>query len=523
LYIRVNDFRELSVANLSIKLSLTCGASPPTIKDMPFLADRNLKTDGNGIVKTRFNAPIFAFKIDAWYYLNVEAELRDGKKVFTEHRFQVTEKKYDTKFTEQPPVAAPGTWYKIIVYDFDFKPITVSLTQNGFTKVKTYENDDWQTLESMGTYDENTGKGKTNYKISGQGDEYSTIRRCDGENSYLLHFVGYPDNSVIYDFLVTEVLGNDILISFEGISNGLPVKQTYEIPSKQPQNPVIGVTDRLGYWFFECQCGWEGLTYKDNDIIGTCQGGNVRIYGIGFKDTAELKIFNGTNMVVNETLASDNYESYYEWNVPKNIDTGNYTMKIEGIDFNNEYYSFSLEFYVGIELKDTGLYMTVISRTLFYFILIFIIIISVLFGYTRLKKRKLLHNLIRKRIYRRIESEPGIHFRGLLNELKLNLGTLSYHINVLEDRELIISRQDGQYRRFYLIDDVKSKNKYFLPRIQEKLLNIVTENPGISQSDMSKHLGKSRVLINYHIKLMNKSGLIFLEKKGRVCKCYPVS
>ncbi len=140
-------------------------------------------------------------------------------------------------------------------------------------------------------------------------------------------------------------------------------------------------------------------------------------------------------------------------------------------------------------------------------------------SYTRLKRRNILDNLNRKNIHDLIKSNPGIHFKKILRNLDFQPGALSYHLNVLEKEEYIRSIQDGNHRRFYLYG-AKSDFKIMLTSIQLRILSVVNERPGISQTKISKKIGKNRMIVNYHVKILNDAGIIILEKKGRESQCY---
>ena len=141
------------------------------------------------------------------------------------------------------------------------------------------------------------------------------------------------------------------------------------------------------------------------------------------------------------------------------------------------------------------------------------------FSYTRLKRRAILDNINRKNIFEYIKANPGIHFKALLRELSFKPGAMSYHLNVLEKGEFIKSIQDGNYRRFYLYG-TKSDLKIALTTIQLRILSVVDERPGISQAKISEAIGKNRMLVNYHIKILADAGVLSMEKSGRESQCF---
>lgn len=147
--------------------------------------------------------------------------------------------------------------------------------------------------------------------------------------------------------------------------------------------------------------------------------------------------------------------------------------------------------------------------------------LSILF-YFKLNRKKLMDNLNRKRLMDLISKEPGIHFKEILRELELKQGVVSHHINVLEKHDMIKSTQDGIYRRFYVYDQ-KIETKIFLTNIQEIILNVIMDRPGISQSQISKLVGKSKSVIHYNINIMKDAGLLVVEREGRESLCFATS
>jgi predicted transcriptional regulator len=139
--------------------------------------------------------------------------------------------------------------------------------------------------------------------------------------------------------------------------------------------------------------------------------------------------------------------------------------------------------------------------------------------YSKIKKENLLKNALRKRIMDYISDNPGIHYRAILSDLDLPMGSLSYHLNRLEKAQYIKSRQDGMYRRFYG-KGKRAEMKFFLSDIQESILSVIKENQGISQSKIANKINVSRKVVNYHINILDRAGLIFVETKGRESACF---
>ncbi len=159
-------------------------------------------------------------------------------------------------------------------------------------------------------------------------------------------------------------------------------------------------------------------------------------------------------------------------------------------------------------------------------LLIFIVIITLivvgLAAYTRIRQKRLLDHKRREKIYNYIKENPGEHFRGIQKTLGLEVGVIAYHLNTLERGEYIKSRQDGQYRRFYPMD-AKIDVKLILSALQERIMNRIKTDPGISQRNIAANVGVARKVISYHVKILKDAGFIYVEKQGREALCYPAA
>lgn len=149
------------------------------------------------------------------------------------------------------------------------------------------------------------------------------------------------------------------------------------------------------------------------------------------------------------------------------------------------------------------------------------------------KRNKTLENFVRGQIYGFIQANPGTHYNFIKRALKLNNGALAYHLNVLEHDDLILSKSDGLYRRFYPIDpripqmngngnggDGGSYTHVQLNRTQDKIITAIQQNPGLTQKEIAKILGKSTQVVNYNVNSMAQLGLVKLQRDGNKTKCY---
>lgn len=144
--------------------------------------------------------------------------------------------------------------------------------------------------------------------------------------------------------------------------------------------------------------------------------------------------------------------------------------------------------------------------------------------YTRLARPDILGHEDREKLYRLVETQPGIHFHALQRDLGWNTGTLTYHLRVLEKHGFMVSRRDGLYRRFYLSGAAPRKEVFENagPQgLRADVLEAVRNQHGISQSDLALALGANKQTVNYHVKALERQGAIRVEKRGRDTYLYP--
>ncbi len=137
------------------------------------------------------------------------------------------------------------------------------------------------------------------------------------------------------------------------------------------------------------------------------------------------------------------------------------------------------------------------------------------------------HNT-RKMIVNHILAYPGVSFVSIKKMLNLPDGTLRYHLNYLESKKEIRSCLEGNNRCYYpvqrIIFDSKSESEIKTHRLndtQERLLDIIQRNPGITQKDLILLTGLKRITVRYNIRKFIDFGVVRKEPNGRnICYYY---
>ena len=144
--------------------------------------------------------------------------------------------------------------------------------------------------------------------------------------------------------------------------------------------------------------------------------------------------------------------------------------------------------------------------------------------YSRLRKDTLADEPTRQKLLRHIYTEPGTNFTELKERLGLHNGTLSHHIYILENHQMITSQRSGRQRLFFPFgstNKAKIRTLLITNETQKEIIEIVKDNPGITQSMISKKLNVSRQKINYHVNSLVNNSILNLEKEGRITRLYP--
>jgi DNA-binding MarR family transcriptional regulator len=143
--------------------------------------------------------------------------------------------------------------------------------------------------------------------------------------------------------------------------------------------------------------------------------------------------------------------------------------------------------------------------------------------YTKIRREDVLDHFVRGQIYGYIQSSPGEHYNAIKKALGLTNGSLAHHLKTLEREEFIRSRRFGLHRRFYPKNyRIPDSDAFFLNPIQQRLIGLVREAPGVSQKVLSERLGLTPPTVNYHVSVLMEHGYLRVEHHGRHTELFVV-
>jgi predicted transcriptional regulator len=139
--------------------------------------------------------------------------------------------------------------------------------------------------------------------------------------------------------------------------------------------------------------------------------------------------------------------------------------------------------------------------------------------YSRIPRDAVLMHGARERIYKLVQSEPGIHAHEVAQRLGLGWGTTVYHLKLLEKNSLLVARHEGRYKRFFVTGDARIQHKDAIALLRNptsrSIATTVAQQPGLIQKQVCEALGLSPSLASWHLQRLEGAGVVSAERLGR--------
>jgi predicted transcriptional regulator len=137
-----------------------------------------------------------------------------------------------------------------------------------------------------------------------------------------------------------------------------------------------------------------------------------------------------------------------------------------------------------------------------------------MFGTIARARNRLDSNENRNVVLRYIIDHPGVTTSDICRYLKINKGTIRYHLLILTLNHKIITHKDnGKFLRYFKNSGVYTeaeKDLFSLVRRKplQNILQALIERPGLSGTDLARELDISVTAINRHIGELSDKGVI---------------
>ena len=125
----------------------------------------------------------------------------------------------------------------------------------------------------------------------------------------------------------------------------------------------------------------------------------------------------------------------------------------------------------------------------------------------------------RRRIYQHLQKFPGAHMREIGREVDIPMGTLEYHLHYLVKANLLTTRQDARYTRYFPTGELSRREKDVLAVLRQKVPRQIAAHlmlqPGASHGQLLQHFALSASTLSFHLKKLVTTNIVSLEKSGR--------
>lgn len=125
----------------------------------------------------------------------------------------------------------------------------------------------------------------------------------------------------------------------------------------------------------------------------------------------------------------------------------------------------------------------------------------------------------RRKIYNLILTYPGLHEREIARKLDMSLSTLDYHLHYLEKREIIVSKKDGRYTRYFVSKRIGAQDKRAISLLRQKtprnIVLFLLLNPRSLHKEICDEVKKSPSTVSFHLKKLVDAGIVDAISIGR--------
>ncbi len=128
---------------------------------------------------------------------------------------------------------------------------------------------------------------------------------------------------------------------------------------------------------------------------------------------------------------------------------------------------------------------------------------------------------IQNKIFRFIKNNPGIHISKIAETLNMNVDEIKKHLDILEKTGKIFFKQEKGFKQFFIRNINEKTRTGRTDDMQQKILNLISQKPGIHLSKIASILEISPQLADYHLLQMEKnSAVISIKNKESYYKRY---
>ena len=118
-----------------------------------------------------------------------------------------------------------------------------------------------------------------------------------------------------------------------------------------------------------------------------------------------------------------------------------------------------------------------------------------------------------------IQKNPGCHLREIKRVLEMSMGTIQYHLNLLEKEGKIIYEKQHLYKNYFPAGMFKQNEKNILNILKIETLRdiimFIIEKTNPTQSEIVEKLDLSAASVSWSLSRLIESGMIGERKDGK--------
>ncbi len=149
-------------------------------------------------------------------------------------------------------------------------------------------------------------------------------------------------------------------------------------------------------------------------------------------------------------------------------------------------------------------------------IIIALVVLVTLSLFYRLTTERALDHFTRGRILGYIQANPGSSYTSVREALSLTIGTFAYHLWVLERLGFVKSIRQGRVKLLHPRGRPITQRSLVLSELQFAILDLLSVEGDLSQTEISRRFGISRQRVHYNIKKLCALSMIEVEEGGKV-------
>lgn len=142
--------------------------------------------------------------------------------------------------------------------------------------------------------------------------------------------------------------------------------------------------------------------------------------------------------------------------------------------------------------------------------------------YHKLSKDRALEHPARQRILSLLAEEPGLGTTDVADELDVAYRTARHHLEVLARFDLVVSAKRRDRWRWARPEDADRLAEPEIPAMQERLLALLEEEPGLHLSELARRLDAAKATVKHHLDRLDEREAVEDEHVGPVRRFFPV-